>query len=751
MTSTHLRQDEQEDISKVAERIAVAKQVSEVSIVGSFKGRSNQALEDLGIPAKKRDKLRQESFPTNGHFTSRPTMSSVAVKSAKRHLASSLRSFNPSCGIKSVDLSDERTELFAEGVAGGEAEKYSTQEDSESYNQATQRSNREVESNVERTEDARVPSLNNETGARQESAIDIAVGTLLLVLVLVFVGLLYALFTRQKNAVVVSCTGECLNAQRYLEKLINVKHNACGDFYERVCSSWSYTDDSGFISDMVKETEERLNSSLLEVSSNTASSEQVIRARTIYRSCYTYATSDVHQESALLTADKILKFSSLRKSENWNELLQSLIRVAFEVGAFTVFTMDFVGDKGRPVLHIAAGRSIKQKRFAAASSKKFEDILRQLLSVPIERVMVIDQHVDNALKVSDFDEKRGSLESFVSGAIRGLSAVDWIIAVNKVVPKFSRIRLIDTVVTIGIDQVRAALNVLTEAGIKDAIEYHVASMAAKAVLFDVFQGDSESSAEKAASFCLHVTKTILRYSWPQVATAVLATTSKHQILRDIFSLVKEALSNSQVLYWTSDSAYTKAAKEVDQTLLLMSHGQSHRQKAARNLAHASEVSGDSRISTPIATLFEAMKDQRAFSMAHPPSTQDVLLWKKESTESVSYIPSASAIVVPTLYQMPHLLYSEHVPIYFNYGTAGAVLAHQTVAAFALVASYTTPDGHRDYWWSGMNPDRYNGTIGCLHQLYAELGFGLTISDEQTDAMEKTKDPFTERDVPPGCT
>ncbi|KAL1418835.1 hypothetical protein MTO96_005537 [Rhipicephalus appendiculatus] len=401
----------------------------------------------------------------------------------------------------------------------------------------------------------------NEPGARQERAIDIAVGTLLLVLVLVFVGLLYALFTRQKNATVVSCTGECLDAQRYLERLINVKHNACGDFYERVCSSWSYTDDSGFIADMVKETERRLNSSLLEVSSKTVESEQVLRAGAIYRSCYTYTTSVVHQEPALLTADKILKFSSLRKSENWNELLQSLVRFAFQAGVYTVFSMDFVGDKGRPVLHIAAGRSIKQKRFGTASSKKFEDIMHQLLGVPIEIITVIDQHVDDALKSSDSGEKQGSLESFVSGAIQGLSAVDWIIAVNKVVPKFSRIRLIDTVVTIGIDQVKAALNVLTEAGFKDAIEYHVASMAANAVMFDVFQNDSEPSAEKAASFCLLVTKTLLRYSWPHVATNVLATTKRHQILRDVFSIVKEALSSSQVLYWTSDSAYTKAAKE----------------------------------------------------------------------------------------------------------------------------------------------------------------------------------------------
>ncbi|KAL3256044.1 hypothetical protein MRX96_017249 [Rhipicephalus microplus] len=299
----------------------------------------------------------------------------------------------------------------------------------------------------------------NESGARQERAIDIAVGTLLLVLVSVFVGLLYALFTRQKNATVVSCTGECLNAQRYLQKLINVKHNACGDFYERVCSSWSYTDDSGFIADMVKKMEGRLNSSLFKVSNNAATTGQVIRAGTIYRSCYAYCTSVVHQEPALLTADKILKFSSLRKSENWNELLQSLVRFAFQVGVYTVFSMDFVGDKGRPVLHITAGRSIKQKRFGTDSSKKFEDIMRQLLGVPIEIVMVIDQHVDNALKLSNSEEKLGPLESFVGGAIQGLSAVDWIIAVNKVVPKFSRIRLIDTVVTIGIDQVRAALNV----------------------------------------------------------------------------------------------------------------------------------------------------------------------------------------------------------------------------------------------------------------------------------------------------
>ncbi|XP_075748171.1 uncharacterized protein LOC142814126 [Rhipicephalus microplus] len=461
---------------------------------------------------------------------------------------------------------------------------------------------------------------------------------------------------------------------------------------------------------------------------------EVIRAGTIYRSCYAYCTSVVHQEPALLTADKILKFSSLRKSENWNELLQSLVRFAFQVGVYTVFSMDFVGDKGRPVLHITVGRSIKQKRFGTDSSKKFEDIMRQLLGVPIEIVTVIDQHVDNALKLSNSDEKLGPLESFVGGAIQGLSAVDWIIAVNKVVPKFSRIRLIDTVVTIGIDQVRVALNVLTKAGLKDAIEYHVASMAANVAMFDVFQDDSEPSAEKAASFCLLVTKTLLRYSWPQVVADVLATTDRHPMLRDIFSLVKEALSNSQVLYWTSDSAYTKAAKEVDQTTLLMSHGQSHRQKAPRYLAESSYPSGDGGIGTSIASLFEAVKDERVFSMSYPPSTQDVLLWKKDSAESVSYVPSASAIIVPTLYQMPHFLYSEFIPVYFNYGTVGALLAHEAVAAFALAASYTTPDGNRDYWWSGMNEDRYNGTIGCLQQLYAELGFGLTLSDEQTDAM-----------------
>ncbi|XP_065285499.2 uncharacterized protein [Dermacentor albipictus] len=577
--------------------------------------------------------------------------------------------------------------------------------------------------------------MQNELGTKQKIGVDVAVGTMLLILLLVFAGLLYARFTRQKDATVSSCTKECLNAKRYIERLINVKHSACGDFYERVCSSWSYTDNAGFISDMVKETDRRLNSSLFEESSSTVASEQVKRARTIYRSCYTYATSDVHVDSALRTADKVIKFTSLRKAENWNELLQSLIRFSFEIGIHTVFSVDFVGDKGRPVLHIAAGEPIAFKRIEKASLKKFKDIVRETLRVPINVVMAIDQHVTDAIRSHDSSEKQGSLESFVSGAIPGLSAIDWIIAVNRVVPTFSRIRIIDTVVTNGIDRVRAALNVLTEAGFKNAIEYHVANIAAGVTIFDLFQLGSEASMENVAQLCLHVTKNVMRHSWPHVAADVLSTTNRQKVLRDIFSVVKEALAKNRALYWTSDSVYAKAVKEIDHMSLLIPHDQSLQRRATREVVEASEVSeDDGRISTSIATLVRALKDQRAFSMTYPPSTEDILLWKNEATDSPSYVPSASAIVVPTLYHIPHLLYSEHVPVYFNYGTVGAVLAHETMVAFALAASHTTPDGRREYWWSGINPERYNGTIGCLHQLHADLGFGLTVSNEQTDVM-----------------
>ncbi|XP_049525151.1 endothelin-converting enzyme 1 [Dermacentor silvarum] len=704
MISTHLKNGQQEDIFKESGRIAVTKPESDASRVEVYERNSDVALEAIGIPMKETAKCRLRSFSTSGRRSSRPMTSSGAMTTTTRSVASTSRSTNAS-RRSSVDLDGERTEIDAEGITAGEeqAGKYST------------------------PEDRSLPTTlgQSEWGTKQQGAVDIAVGTLLLVLVLVLlVGILYTLFTGKKDSLVASCTDECLNAERYLERLINVKYNACGAFYERVCSSWSYTADSNFINDMVKEVWQRLNKSFLEDSASTVSSAQVRSARTIYRSCYAYARLETHLDSVLKDADKIMKFSSLHKVENWNELLQSLIRFSLEADMRTVFYVDLIGDKIRPVLHIAPGQSISRKLLNTVGMKAVHDFVREVLGAATQSILAIDQSVTNAFDTYDgFTEEQGSLERLLSDAIKGLSAIDWIVAVNKVVPKVSHVRVIDTIVANGMDGVRAALRVLTDAGLNKATEYLVANMAASIAVFDLVMPNFTTSPESTAAFCISVTGNIMHHSWIYVAAEILAIPNIHEELREMLAMVKEALLKSEVLSWTSDGVYTKAAKEVQNVSLLLARSRSRQRSVSADRVEASDVSGgDETASSLLAALFGALKAERSYVIMHPPSRDEMSLLKHEINNIVSYVASSNAIAVPALYQTPHLLYSKSVPAYFNYGTVGAVLAYETMIAFDLAASYTTLDGRRKYWWSDIGPERYNDTIGCLHQIHQDLGF-----------------------------
>lgn len=160
MMSTDLKNGRQEDIFEESGHIAVAKPESGASPVETYECNSDVALEAFGVPSKETAKLRQGSFSASGRRSSRPVMSSAATTATTRSVAPTPRSINAN-RRSSDDLDGGLTELDDEGIAAEQqAEKYSTPEDYESHNQASQRGNKTAERNVEQNEDTRESSQN---------------------------------------------------------------------------------------------------------------------------------------------------------------------------------------------------------------------------------------------------------------------------------------------------------------------------------------------------------------------------------------------------------------------------------------------------------------------------------------------------------------------------------------------------------------------------------------------------------------
>ncbi|KAK8769495.1 hypothetical protein V5799_014044 [Amblyomma americanum] len=575
----------------------------------------------------------------------------------------------------------------------------------------------------------------SELNAKHQGAADIAVGTLLFVLVLVFAGLLYALFVRKKDPITSACTDECLSAKRYLNGLINIKYDACEDFYERVCSSWSYRKTS-FLQDMIEEATARLNSSLL-VANSVAASAQVRHARAVYRSCYKYAASKTRLDDTIRAADEIIRFTSLRRAENWNEVLQFLIRLSLEVGFSTVFSVRFVREKGRALLQISSGASIRQKLDSVAA-KDFPKIARDAFGASTETVLGIDLNVSEALTQGtseDLVEERGSLDSFVRGCIPGLTAIDWIIAVNKVVPKLTRVRMIDIIIARGMTLVREALGALVASRFQNAVEYLVANLEAQIIVVEYMKPQIRSYFA-VPEYCLVMTKICTTYSWPQIVAEVLIPTSKYRALEEMFVSIKKALTESPVMSWTSDGNNLKAAEEVAKTALISAHGQPRIASAATDTDDARSISAGGG-SSFIGVFLRGVMADHAFRMSNPPSTEDLLLAEKEYESEMPYVPSFRAVVVPSVYQTSHLFYSQRVPANFNYGTVGVLLANAIVVAFGSTAGHTTADGRREPWWSDLEPERSNNTIGCLLQLRLELGFRSRTAEADEKEIDAT--------------
>ncbi|XP_075543898.1 uncharacterized protein LOC142578390 [Dermacentor variabilis] len=133
----------------------------------------------------------------------------------------------------------------------------------------------------------------------------------------------------------------------------------------------------------------------------------------------------------------------------------------------------------------------------------------------------------------------------------------------------------------------------------------------------------------------------------------------------------------------------------------------------------------------------ALEHEHTLQLRRPPTRLQMLMLRLEQRSELAHAASLDAVLVPTLYQRPPLLYSAGVPAYFNYGTVGALLAARIVEVItpAATASGTLPDRihppSHSVWTQGALR-MYNQSTTCLQRLYWRLGLHgeESASDEQ---------------------
>ncbi|XP_077520095.1 uncharacterized protein LOC144129910 [Amblyomma americanum] len=138
-----------------------------------------------------------------------------------------------------------------------------------------------------------------------------------------------------------------------------------------------------------------------------------------------------------------------------------------------------------------------------------------------------------------------------------------------------------------------------------------------------------------------------------------------------------------------------------------------------------------------------MLHEHSLRLRHPPTRVQLLLLQLEQRSQLVHSASLGSVLVPTLFQRPPLLYSAGVPVPFNYGTVGALLA-ATILEFIVPATAAgsdqprkVPGKHHDTSWTLAALRKYNESSQCLQRLYQRLGLHSQTAgndEEQRRAM-----------------
>ncbi|CAN7937180.1 unnamed protein product, partial [Ixodes hexagonus] len=503
--------------------------------------------------------------------------------------------------------------------------------------------------------------------------------------------LLLLLFVRPSSEPIGTCISElCTQAQLQMNELVDYAVNPCRDIYRHICHKrWGMDPggrhQNGFLQDIFQDV-------LLSVSSNLHKSRPLEDDTTglhtfarFYKMCYQFMSSTRPSLRDILKP--LAVNSGILHLTSFSLVLDWLVRMSLTHGIDILFGVSMKRNVTHAYLHLSQGKSLAQKLGSASHSNTTLAYLKSVLdevthldpsaNTSFNYLVSLDSALASHLRQrSSHDEYKLSNLGSIN---RHLTSEEWLRAINDVLPRRAvKLNLESVLIAEGlrsISDITRTFEDLADFGLV-YILVHVLTLTAR---LDYTRRIVAARPMTITEICLKESQSLFVRTWAEYFQAIMgryqpstrATTS-------IFRLIRREASEEHRLAKMDDATKVKAAKLLKTlNLQLYPLSPSGSDKLYENRSRSVDSWDDFA-----SAYLELSIAERKHAIVDPLYQSDELKNKLLLEGRVVYSAGLHSIAVPAAMDREPVTYPEEVPLEFNLGTLGVLMAKETSRALS---------------------------------------------------------------------
>ncbi|KAH7968602.1 hypothetical protein HPB52_009975 [Rhipicephalus sanguineus] len=586
---------------------------------------------------------------------------------------------------------------------------------------------------------ARLAAMNEESGhseldSQQQRCLALGGALSLTLLMIVFFSAVSYILRSSAPTIPVACeTPECAAAKAYVEGLLGDPKLRCVDFYNYVCGQMIANHVSASAAAL-----ERLHNRLMTDKEKTPDKLGGHVAARVYSGCQAFLDMSEASVATMQDAARTIKSDTLRGASTFAQIVKVIVSVSLQRGLHTVLKVGLVRyTEGSPIsLRLSPGRSI-QRKFVKDSPKDLAQHMKAAFAwapeanttEAVNLVLAVHKDVEEAFTTSDGagddHEKNGPLHSFVRDMLPVATTEVWVSAVTASNPDFFVASAGTPCFATALSGVRDAFGQLTRVGVRSAASYLAANLEAEVAIFEYARQNLSSDAVAKRRFCLDVTRRSMASAWDLLAARILKTSGRDGEVKHMFGALRHVFGNGEqgaLFTWLDPKVRTSAMKRLEEVAVTVIGSEEESKLSAINYADFTPAMTETRdfVDGYLSTLRQTQKMQTVV----PPARWQVVYADMELIGTVIHDPRLRAIVVPPILMTEPYFYNNALPMHFDYGTVGALIA---VRMAQIVGRQGDPP-------AANASNAFNRSAQCIRELRRHLDPAAASKSVQEDTL-----------------
>ncbi|KAH9373929.1 hypothetical protein HPB48_001105 [Haemaphysalis longicornis] len=461
--------------------------------------------------------------------------------------------------------------------------------------------------------------------------------------------------------------------------MIDQATHPCVDFYHHVCDKWTMRYNVDTIGISKRNAFKTVTNALLLTSAK--STVTLPRSfREFYTACYSFLESKPRSSlSALL--QPLRGHADILSMGNFSLFLEHAIFLSLEWGIDVVFTLGLVGSMDSTHLRISPARNLLGKLDPNGDSPNLMDQLRPLLDFALAGTTLTTSaatilELDKALKHDAADEPAAFSPVTILNRLENfLHITRWLRCINSLLPTEAHVNAQSMLVTDYFNAIERGIATIYSAS-SDGLVYAFLQVLAELARFN-YHRSVHSDDAPSASACFFAGAEVFGHSWARMFIELTSSGSSCKRTETIFRQLVTLTTSSRAFAWTDETSRNRYRILLSGVRLYL-YGDT-------------DAAGSDATWGPSFVRWEAFpedfllakREAQKRSLRNPrpllTNVKDSLLYSGR----VSYSGSLRAVVVPPISSSWPFCTSEEVPVEFDLGMLGVLMATEmSRAAFA---------------------------------------------------------------------